>query len=160
METAWYRSACRLKFWCGLHRQLRNMLGSWIFCDWVKKWVHGVGHYSSLPERGSTGLAILQSTGSVCRLSWELRLHPPRLLGPVLLGCCRLQPTSLSSMIVLQPPLLCEGWCGHPLCLSGGSPVLMDRHWPCDCKALYSILSIGSISLVLLWGTFLNGLGQ
>ena len=28
------------------------------------------------------------------------------VIGPVLLGCCRLQLTSLSSMIVLQAPLL------------------------------------------------------
>ena len=38
-------------------------------------------------------------------------------------------------MIVLQPPLLCEGWGGHPLCLSGYSSVLMDLHWPCGCTA-------------------------
>ena len=54
--------------------------------------------------------------------------------------------TSLSSMIVLQPPLLCEGWCGHPLCLSGDSSVLMDLHWPCSCTAQSSILSIVSVS--------------
>ena len=40
---------------------------------------------------GSTGLAILQSARSYCRLSWERWLHPLHLLGPVLLGCCRLQ---------------------------------------------------------------------
>ena len=101
---------------------------------------------------GSTGLVILQSARSYCRLSWKrwLGLHHLHLLGPVLLGCCRLQPTSLSSLIVLQPPLLCEGWGGHPLCLFGDSPVLMDLHWPCDCTAQCIILSIGSISLVLL----------
>ena len=43
-------------------------------------------------------------------------------------GCCRLHLTSLSSMIVLQLPLLCEGWGGRPLCLSGDSSVLMDLH--------------------------------
>ena len=68
---------------------------------------------------GSTGLAILLSARSCCRLSWEQRLHPLCLLGPVLQGCCQLQLTSLSSVIVLQPPLLCEGWGGHPLCLFG-----------------------------------------
>ena len=31
-------------------------------------------------------------------------------------------------MIVLQPQLLCEGWGGHPLYLSGDSSVLMDPH--------------------------------
>ena len=45
----------------------------------------------------------------------------------------RLQPTSLSSLIVLQPPLLCERWGGHPLCLSRDGPALMDLHWSCDC---------------------------
>ena len=102
------------------------------------------------PRTGSTGLAILQSAKSYCRLSWEQWLHPLHLLGPVLLGCCRLQPTSLSSVIVLQPPLLCEGWGGHPLCLSGNSPVLRDLNWPWDCTTQCSILSIGSVSLVLL----------
>ena len=50
------------------------------------------------------------------------------MLGPVQLGCCRLQLTSLFSMIELQPSFLCEGWDGHPLCLSGDSSVLMDLH--------------------------------
>ena len=56
----------------------------------------------------------------------------------------------LSSMVVLQPPLLCEVWDGHPLCLSGDSSVLMDLRWPCDCTAQSSILSIDSVSVVLL----------
>ena len=64
---------------------------------------------------------------------------PLHLLGPVLLECCRLQPTSLSSMIVLQPPLLCEGWGGRPLCLSGDCSVLTNLSWPCDCTAQSSI---------------------
>ena len=85
-----------------------------------------------------------------CRLSrvqWPLLLH---LLGPVLLGCCQLRLTSLSSMIILQPlllcegpsgwqgskyQLLCEGWGGRPLCLSGDSSVLIDLRWSCDCSA-------------------------
>ena len=58
------------------------------------------------------GLAILLFAKSCCRLSWERWLHPLHLLGPVLLGCCQLQLTSLSSVIVLQPRLLCEGWVG------------------------------------------------
>ena len=109
---------------------------------------------------GSTALAILQFARSYCRLSWELWLHPLHLLRPVLLGCCWLQPTSLSSVIVLQPPLICEGWDGHPLCLSEDSPVLMDLHLPCNCTAKCSILSIGPVSLVLLWGIFLYNLWQ
>ena len=47
-------------------------------------------------------------------------------------------------MIVLKPPLLYEGWGGHPLCLSGDSSVLMDLHWPCSCTAQSSILSISN----------------
>ena len=54
--------------------------------------------------------------GTVCTrviVQWLLLLH---LFGPILLGCCQLQLTFLSSVIVLRPPLLCEGWGGHPLC--------------------------------------------
>ena len=44
MQTAIasYRSACILKFCCGLHRKLQHMLDSWIFRDWVKNWGHVV----------------------------------------------------------------------------------------------------------------------
>ena len=79
------------------------------------------------------GLAIPMSAKSCCRLSWERWLHPLHLLGPVLLWCCRLQLTSLYLMIVLQPPLPCEGRDG-PLCLYGDSSVLMDLRWPCDVQ--------------------------
>ena len=48
------------------------------------------------------GLAILLSAKSCCRLSWERWLHFLHQLGPVLLGCCRLQLSSLSSVIVLH----------------------------------------------------------
>ena len=92
---------------------------------------------------GSTRLAILLSARSYCRLSRERLLHPFHLLGPVLLGCCLLQLTSLSS----AASTLCEGWGGHPLCLFGDSPVLMDLHWPYDCTAQSSILSTGSVSV-------------
>ena len=76
----------------------------------TKDWVHGVGH-----------CAVCRS---YCSLLWERWLHPLHQLGPVLMGCCRLQLTYLSSVILPQPPLLCEGWGGHPLCLSGDSTVL------------------------------------
>ena len=46
------------------------------------------------------------------------------------------------------------------LCVSGDSSVLMDLHWPWDCTAQSNILSIGSVCVVLLWGIFLNDLGQ
>ena len=64
-------------------------------------------------------MAILLSARFCCRLSWERWLRPLHLLIPNLLGCCRLQLTSFSSMTVLQPPPLFEGWGGRPLCLSG-----------------------------------------
>ena len=101
----------------------------------TKDWVHGIGH------------------SSVCQILLQIVVRamitssPPAWTVP--LGCCRLQLTSLSSMIVLQPPLICEGWGGHPLCLSGDSSVLMDLHWPCSCIAQSSILSIGSVSVAL-----------
>ena len=95
----------------------------------TKDWVHGVGH------------------SPVCQILLQIVVRavitsspPSPLLGPVLLECCQLQLTSLSSMIVLQPPLPFEGWVGHPLCLSGYSSVLMDLHWPCGCTAQSSIL--------------------
>ena len=49
----------------------------------------------------------------------------------------------------IAAPHICEGWSGHPLCLSVDSLVLMDLHWPCDCTTQCSILSIGSVSLAL-----------
>ena len=108
----------------------------------TKDWVKGVGH------------------SPVCQILLQIavraEIFPLHLLGPVLLGCCQLQLISLSSMVVLQPPLLCEGWGGHPLCLSWDSSVLMDLYWPCDCTAYSSIPSIGSVSLVLLLGIFLK----
>ena len=52
-------------------------------------------------------------------------------------------------MSILQPKLLCKGWGGHPLCLSGDSSVQMDLHWPCGCTAQCSIVSIGSEAVAL-----------
>ena len=60
---------------------------------------------------------------------------PLHLLGPALPGCCKLQLTSISSVIVLQRSCLCEEWGGRFLCLSGDCSVLMDLHWPYDCTA-------------------------
>ena len=101
-------------------------------------------------------LALLQVTFVVRAVIFFL-LH---LLGLVLLGCCQLQQTFLSSKIVLQCPLLCEGRDGNPLCLSGDSLVLVYLHLLFDCTDESSILSISSVSPVLLEGFFLNGLGQ
>ena len=59
-------------------------------------------------------------------------------------------PNSRPVHSLMCPPLLCEGWGGHSLCLSGYSSVLIDLHWPCGCTAQSSILSIGSVSVALL----------
>ena len=97
----------------------------------TKDCVHGVGH------------------SPVCQILLQIVVRavitssPPAWTSSA--GCCRLQLTSLSSMIVLQPKLLCKGWGGHPLCLSGDSSLLMDLHWPCSCTAQSSILFIGSV---------------
>ena len=104
----------------------------------TKDWVHSVGH-SPICQILSQIVVRAVITSSSPALT-------------ILLGCCRLQLTSLSSVIVLQPPLLCEGLGGNPLCLSGDSSVLLDLHCPCDCTAQCRTLSIGSVSLVLLWG--------
>ena len=83
----------------------------------IKDLVHGVGH------------------SSVCQIMMQIVLRavitssPPAWTSSA--GSCRLQLTSLSSMIVLQAPLLCEGLSGHPLCLSGESSVPMDLYWLC-----------------------------
>ena len=55
-------------------------------------------------------------------------------------------------MIVLQPPLLCEGWDDRPISLSGDSSILMDLRWTVIVKLRqYSVhwLSISrSVKLV------------
>ena len=112
----------------------------------TKDWVHSVGH-SPICQILSQIVVRAVITSSSPALT-------------ILLGCCRLQLTSLSSVIVLQPPLLCEGLGGNPLCLSGDSSVLLDLHCPCDCTAQCRTLSIGSVSLVLLWGISWTILGS
>ena len=92
------------------------------------------------------GLAIVPSAKS-CRRFCESGDY---ILFTCLNQFCWDNVDSLSSMIVLQPPLLCKEWVSRPLCVSGNSSVLMDLHWPCDCTTQSGILSIGSVSLVLL----------
>ena len=102
----------------------------------TKDWVHSVGHFP------------------VCKMLMQIVVRvvitssPPASTSSA--GMLSTAADSLSSMIVLQPPLLCEGWGGHPLCLSGDSSVLIDLHWPYDCTAQSSIPSIGSVSVALL----------
>ena len=99
----------------------------------TKDWVHGVGHspVCHSPPAWTSSAGMLSTPADF----------------PFFNDC------------TVQPPLLCEGRGGHPLCLSGDSSVVMDLHWPCECKAQSSILSIGSVSVVL-WGIFINDLGQ
>ena len=99
-------------------------------------WVHGFGHS---PVCQILLLIVVRAVITSSSPAWTSSA-----------GMLSLQPTFLSLMIVLQPPLLCEGWGGHPVCLSGDSSVLMDLHWPCSCTAQSSILSIGSVSVALL----------
>ena len=61
----------------------------------TKDWVHGIG-YSPVCQILSQIVVRAMTTSS-----------PP--VGPILLGHCRLQLTSLSSMVALLPPLLCAG---------------------------------------------------
>ena len=101
------------------------------------------------PVTGSTGLAILLSARSCRKLSLEWWLCPLHLLWPVPLGCRQLRLTFLSSMILLQRPLLYEWWDCRPLCLS-------VHYWwiSIGLVLIQLILSIGSVSLVLLRGIF------
>ena len=88
----------------------------------------------------------------VCMRVCKHHVHV-HILSPMhvnLLEYYELQLTFLSSMIVLQPPLLCEGWGGRPLCLSGKTSVLMELPRSCDCTAQRNILSIGSVSPALM----------
>ena len=120
-------------------------LWRWLFCSSgiVERWF---SWEVWLPRTGSKGVAIFLSARSCCSLSWEQWLILLQVLAPVLLRRYQLQLTSLSSVIVLQPPPLCKGWIGRPLCLSRDSSVLMDLHWPSDCTAKSSIVHRFSIS--------------
>ena len=71
----------------------------------TKNWVLGVDH------------------SPVCQVLLQIVvravINPLHLFGLVMLECCRLQLTSLSSVNVLQPPFLCEELGGHPLSVWG-----------------------------------------
>ena len=93
----WFWHCCRLSF-----------LGSVM----TKDWVHGVGHFP-------VSQVLLQIVVRAVITS-----SPPAWTSSA--GICRLQLISLSSIIVMQPSLLCEGWTGRPLCLSWDSSLLVD----------------------------------
>ena len=112
----------------------------------TKHWVHGVGH------------------SPVCQISLQIVVR-------VVITSC--PPAWASSAGMLSVPadfpffsdctaastfLRRMGWSSSVSVW--GSPVLMDLHWPCDCTAQSSILSIGSVSVALLMGIFLNDLGH
>ena len=102
----------------------------------TEDWVHGVGH-------SPVCQTLLQIVVSLVITS-----SPPAWISSA--GMLSTPADFVSSMIILQPPLLCEGWGGHSLCLSGDSSVLMDLHWPYGCTAQSSILPIGSVPVALL----------
>ena len=63
------------------------------------------------------GLAILLSAKSFLKIVVREVITSSPLAWTSSAG----QLTSLSSMIVLQPPLLCKEWGGHPLCVCLGT---------------------------------------
>ena len=102
----------------------------------TEDWVHGVGHTPVCKDllqivvRAVITFSLLAWTSSAGMFSCPADFH--------LFSDCTAAFTYLRRMG------------GHPLCLSEGSSVLMDLHWPCICTAQSSILYIGSVSLVLL----------
>ena len=80
----------------------------------TKDWVHGAGH-------SPVYQILLQIV-----MREVITSSPPAWTSSA--GMLLTQLTFPSSMIVLQPPLLYEGWGDHPLCLSGDRSILMDLH--------------------------------
>ena len=107
----------------------------------TKDWVHGVGRSPVCQILSQIVVRAVITSSPPAWTSSTGMLSTPAVF-------------SISAMILLQPPLLCEGWGGHPLCLSGYSSVQMDFHWPCSCTAQSSILSIGSVLLLLFFLKF------
>ena len=87
----------------------------------TKDCVHGVGHSPVC----KTMLPIVMRV--------MITLSPPAWTSSA--GMLLTPADSLSLIIVLQSPVLCEEWGGHLLCPSGDSSVLMALHWPCSCGA-------------------------
>ena len=85
---------------------------------------------------GSTVLAVLLSARSCRRLSWEQWLHPLHLLGPALLGCCRLQ---------LSFPFLQWFYCSLHFFAKDGVVIL------CVCLGTFQYwwISIGLVTVLL-----------
>ena len=110
----------------------------------TKDWVHWVGHSSACQILLQIVVRVVITSSPPAWTSYAWMSSIPADF-PFFNDCT-------------AAPLLCEGWGGHPLCLSGYSSVLMDLHWPCGCTAQSSILSISLVSVALLLGIFLNDL--
>ena len=102
----------------------------------TKAWVHGVCHSPVSQILLQIAVRAVITPSPPAWTSSGRMLSTPADF-PFFSGCTA-PSTSLQKM----------GW--SSLCLSGDSPVLMDLHWLYGYTAKYSILSIGSVSLVLL----------
>ena len=88
----------------------------------TKDWVNGVGHFPVCQILLQIVVrAVITSSPPAWTSSAGMLLTPADF--PFFNDY-----TAWGSVIVLQLPLLCKGWGGHPLCLPGYSSVLMDLH--------------------------------
>ena len=102
----------------------------------TKDWVHGVGHSLVCQILLQIVMRVVITSSPPAWTSSAGMLSTPADF-PFFNDC-----TAASTFFFY------EGWGGHhPLCVSGDSSVLIDLHWPCDCTAQSSILSIGSVSV-------------
>ena len=110
------------------HFNLFSMIFSMTLLGWLMRlFVRYFWHCCRLPCLGSvvTKDWVHRACHSpVCQMLLQIVVRAvitfSPLPGSVLLGCCRFQLTSLSSMIELHPPLLCEGWgWSSPVCVWG-----------------------------------------
>ena len=85
----------------------------------VEDWVHGVGHSPVCQILLQIVMRVVITPSPPAWTSSAGMLSTP---APVDF------PFFSDSLIVQQPKLLCKGWGGPPLCLSGDSSVLVDLH--------------------------------
>ena len=102
----------------------------------TRDWVHNIGHSPVCQILLQIVMkAVITSSPSAWTSSAGMLSTPPDF--PFFVDCTEAS-TSLRKM----------GWSSFVCVLD--SSVLMDLHWPCDCAAQSSILSIGSVSVALL----------
>ena len=111
----------------------------------TKNWVQGVGHSPLCQILLQTVVRAVITFSPLAWTSSAGMLSTPADFP--FFNDCTAASTSVMGMSMITSVI--TGWGGRPLCLSGNSSVLMDLHWPCDCTAHSSILSIGSVSPVL-----------